>query len=179
MRATSWGRSPRTSASRSRTTHAVSTSLDVGARGCCVSEKADHSSEESAREGLLGQYGATIRTCSLSSLILHSVCASRLTGGMHICAGPGASCVPVYPCQELPRIGSRTTGNGPFLELQTGLPEQLQTDSKSARPPGMESPKKCSSRQLVGCLIEHFWDVDGTKQPQKLLTPEEEVTGEL
>ncbi len=149
------------------------------ARGYCVSEKPDPSSEESAREGLLGQYGATIRTCSLSSLILHSVCASRLTGGMHICAGPGASCVPVYPCQELPRIGSRTTGNGRFLEQQKGLPEQLQTDSKSAGLPGMESPKKCSSRQLVGCLIEYFWDVDSTKQPQKLLTPEEEVTGEL
>ncbi len=30
---------------------------------------------------LLGQYGATNKTCSSSSLILHSVCASRLTGG--------------------------------------------------------------------------------------------------
>ncbi len=29
----------------------------------------------------VGQWGATSRTCSLSSLSLHSVCASRLTGG--------------------------------------------------------------------------------------------------
>ncbi len=38
---------------------------------------------------------------------------------------------------------------------------------------------KCCLRQLVGRLIEHFWDVDGTKQPQMLLTPEEELTVEL
>ncbi len=50
--ATSWGRSPRTSASHPGTTHGVSTSLDAGARWCPVSEKADPSSEESAREGL-------------------------------------------------------------------------------------------------------------------------------
>ncbi len=55
---------------------------------------------------------------------------------MHICAGPGASCVPVHPCRALPWIGSRTTGNGWFLEKQTGLPEQLRTDSKSAGLPG-------------------------------------------
>ncbi len=29
----------------------------------------------------VGQWGATSRTCSSSSLSLHSVCASRLTGG--------------------------------------------------------------------------------------------------
>ncbi len=50
--ATSWGRSPRTSASHPGTTHGVSTGPDVAARGCHVSEKADPSSEESAREGL-------------------------------------------------------------------------------------------------------------------------------
>ncbi len=46
---------------------------------------------------------------------------------------------------------------------------------------GMESPLawKCCSEQLVGCPIEHSWDVDGTKGPQMLLTPEEEVAGEL
>ncbi len=52
VRATSWGRSPRTSVSHPGTTHGVSTSLDEGARWCPVSEKADPSSEESAREGL-------------------------------------------------------------------------------------------------------------------------------
>ncbi len=51
--ATSWGRSPRTSTSHPETTHGASTGLDAGARGCPVSEKADPSSKESAREGLL------------------------------------------------------------------------------------------------------------------------------
>ncbi len=50
--ATSWGRSLRTSASHPGTIREVSTGLDAGARGCPVSEKADPSSEESAREGL-------------------------------------------------------------------------------------------------------------------------------
>ncbi len=49
--ATSWGRSLRTSASHPGTIRGVSTGL-AGARGCPVSEKADPSSEESAREGL-------------------------------------------------------------------------------------------------------------------------------
>ncbi len=40
VRATSWGRSPRTSASRPGTTHGVSTSMDGGARGCPVSDGA-------------------------------------------------------------------------------------------------------------------------------------------
>ncbi len=35
----------------------------------------------SGNQVMLGQYGATNNTCSSSSLILHSVCASRLTGG--------------------------------------------------------------------------------------------------
>ncbi len=49
--ATSWGRSPRTSASRPETTHGVSTGLDVGARGCPVSEEVPYS-KELASEGL-------------------------------------------------------------------------------------------------------------------------------
>ncbi len=129
----------------------------------------------SRNQVLLGQYGATNRTCSLSFLTLHSVCASRLTGRMHICAGPGASCVPEHPCRVLSRIWSRTTGNGRFLEMKTDEPIPNQLDCL-----GMESPlpRKCRLRQHVGCLIEHCWDVDGTKRPQMLLTPEEEVTGE-
>ncbi len=156
----------------------MSTDLDAGARGCAVSKKADPSSKESAsggavarrmssrRQVLLGQYGATNKICSSSSLILHSVCASRLTEGAHICTGPGASCVPVHPCRALPWVGSRTTGS-------ESSPNQLNRL-------GMESPLpwKCCSRQLVGCLIEHSRDVDSTKGPQ-LLTPEEVVTGEL
>ncbi len=89
-------------------------------------------SMSSGNQVLLGQYGATNRTCSLSSLILHSVCASRLTGGNAYLSRPwGQLCASV-----LPWIGSRITGNGWFLEMQTGLPEQLLTDSKSAGPPG-------------------------------------------
>ncbi len=62
--ATCWGRSPRTSASHPGTTHLVSTSLDVGARGCPISEKADPSSEESAREGLSrGAWVLGTRSC--------------------------------------------------------------------------------------------------------------------
>ncbi len=109
------------------------------------------------------------------------VCASRLTGGTHICAGPGASCVPVHPCRALPRLGSRTTGSGWFPEMQTGLPEQLRTDSKSAGPPedGVSTPLEVLLETALGCPVEHSWDVDGTKGPQMLLTPEEEVAGEL
>ncbi len=114
----------------------------------------------SGNQVLLGQYGATNRTYSSSSLILPSVCASRLTGGNAYLCRPCT--VPVHPCQALPRIGSRTTGNGRFLEMQTGLPEQLRNDSKSAGPPGdgVSTPKEVLF-ELVGCLIEHSWDVDG------------------
>ncbi len=71
-----------------------------------------------------------------------SVLAGSL-GGTHICASPGASCVLVHPCWALPRIGSRTTGSGRFPEMQTGLSEQLRTDSKSAGPPedGVSTPQ--------------------------------------
>ncbi len=136
----------------------------------------------SGNQFLLGQYGATNRTCSSSYLILHSVCASRLPGGMHICASPRTSCVPVHLCRALPRIGSRTTGNRllgfwrcKYVYLSPE-PTPNQLDCL-----GMESPlpRKCRSRQLVGRLIENSWDVDGMKRPQILLTPEEEVTGEL
>ncbi len=42
--ATSWGRSPRTSASHPGTIRGVSTGPYTGARGCPISEKADPSS---------------------------------------------------------------------------------------------------------------------------------------
>ncbi len=47
---------------------------------------------------------------------------------------------------------------------------------------GMESllsQKRSSSWKLVGCTIERARDVNGSKQPQMLLTPEEEMAGEL
>ncbi len=138
VRDTSWGKSPKTSVSHPGTTLGVSTSLDAGAKGCPISEKADPSSEESDREELLrGAWVPGIRSCWVNMEPLTgpaprspwpytvSVLVGSL-GGTHICAGPGASCVPVHACWALPRIGSRTTGNGWFLEMQTGLPEQLQ-----------------------------------------------------
>ncbi len=107
---TSWGRSPRTSTSHPGTRHEVSRGLDAGATGCPVSESVDPSSEESAKEGLswgastqvrVGQYGATSRICSLSSLILQSVCATRLTGGNAYLQRPrGQLCV-------TPRLGKK------------------------------------------------------------------------
>ncbi len=93
-------------------------------------------SMSSGNQVLLGQYGATNKTCSTSSLILHSVCASRLTGGNAYLRRLWASCVPMHPCRALPRLGSRTTGSGWFLEMQTGPPEQLRTVPKSAELPG-------------------------------------------
>ncbi len=77
---------------------------------------------------LLGQYGATNRTCSSSSLILHSVCASRLTGGNAYLRRPWGQLCASASVPSMPQIGSRTTGNGRFLEMQTGLPESLRTN---------------------------------------------------
>ncbi len=59
--------------------------------------------------------------------------------------------------------------------MQTGLPEQLRTASKSAEPPwdGVSTPLEVLLE--IACPIEHSWDVDGTKGPQMLLTPEEVV----
>ncbi len=64
--------------------------------------------------------------------------------------------------------------------MQTGRPG-LRTVPKSAEPPGdgVSTRLEVLLGQLVGCPIEHSWDVDGTKGPQMLLTPEEEVAGEL
>ncbi len=88
----------------------------------------------------VGQNGATSRTCSSSSLTLHSVCASRLTGGMHTCIEPEASCVPVRPCRGCPRSGRNTAGSGRTRGKQTGLPELPRIDSRSAGSSRDESP---------------------------------------
>ncbi len=59
--------------------------------------------------------GSTEQMCSLTSFSKHllkmGVRATGLQSFKHICAGPGASCVPVYPCRALPRLGSRTPGD--------------------------------------------------------------------
>ncbi len=146
--AISWGRSPRTSASHLGTTRGVSTGPDAGARGCPISEKADPSSKGIDRVGLSrGVWVPGTRSCWANREPLTgpaprppwSWTVSVLVGSLrvaHICADPGASYVPVHLCRVLPRLGSRTTGSGWFLEMQTGPPEQLQTVSKSAEPPG-------------------------------------------
>ncbi len=55
-------------------------------RGCCE----DHEFRE---KGPVGQYGATNRTCSSSSLSLQSVCARRLTeGNAYLCRSWGQLC---------------------------------------------------------------------------------------
>ncbi len=57
----------------------------------------------------VGQCGATSRTCSSSSLSLHSVCASRLTGGNT--SGSGRTRGKQTGPPELPRIDSRSAGS--------------------------------------------------------------------
>ncbi len=88
---------------------------------CCREEN------EFGKPGPGGPSGATSRTCSSSSLSLHSVCASRLTGGNaylrkargQLCASAsvprGPSVREKYSWQtdppELPRIDSRSAGS--------------------------------------------------------------------
>ncbi len=74
--------------------------------------------------------GATSRTCSLSSLSLHSVTGSL--GETHTCVRPEASCVPVRLCRGGPRSGRSTAGSGRTRGRQTGLPELPRIDSRSA-----------------------------------------------
>ncbi len=81
----------------------------------------------------VGQWGATSRTCSSSSLSLHSVCMSRLTGETHTCVRPEASCVPVRLRRGGPQSGRSTAGSGRTRGRQTGLPELPRIDSRSAR----------------------------------------------
>ncbi len=80
----------------------------------------------------VGQWGATSRTCSSSSLSLHSVCVSRLTGGNEYLRKAEASCVPVRLCRGGPRSERSTAGSGRTRGKQTGLPELPRIDSRSA-----------------------------------------------
>ncbi len=80
---TASGRPLKSAASCPGATHGDSTDLDAGAIWCRAPERGGPSLEECAREGLSrGKLvRETSRTCFSSSLSLHSVCASRLTGG--------------------------------------------------------------------------------------------------
>ncbi len=77
------------------------------------------------------QWGATSRTCSPSSLSLHTMRVGSL-GEMHTCVRPEASCVPVHLCRVGPRSGKSTAGSGRTRGKQTGPPELSQIDSRSA-----------------------------------------------
>ncbi len=74
----------------------------------------------------VGQYGATSRICSSSSLILHSVCARRLTGGNAYLQRPrGQLCVSAS-VPSVPPSGSKTTDSEKSLGTQTGLPVRVR-----------------------------------------------------
>ncbi len=72
---TAGGRPLKSAMSRPGATHGGSIDLDAGAIWCRAPERGGPSSEECAREVL------SRGKASSSSLSLHSVCASRLTGG--------------------------------------------------------------------------------------------------
>ncbi len=90
---TAGGRPLKSAASRPGATHGGSIDLDAGAIWCRAPEKGGSflrgmrqggtvvREMSSGNQVRVGQWGATSRTCSSSSLSLHSVCASRLTGG--------------------------------------------------------------------------------------------------
>ncbi len=135
---TAGGRPFKSVASRPGATHGGSIDLDAGAiwrsflrgmsQGGAVAREMS-----SGNQVRVGQWGATSRTCSSSSLSLHSVCASRLTGGKRtLSVRPEASCVPVRQCRGGPRSGRSTAGSGRTRRRQTGLPELPRIDSRSA-----------------------------------------------
>ncbi len=102
-------------------------------------------------------------------------------GEMHTCKGPGASCVPARPCRVFPRPGSKTTDNEKSLGTRTGLPVRVRNVSKSAGPSG-DGVSTLRGAQLVTARrlpVEQARNVNGVKRPQMLLTPEEEMAGEL
>ncbi len=87
---TAGGRPLKSAASRPGATHGGSIDLDAGAIWCRERRSflrgmgqggAVAREMSSGNQVRVGHWGATSRTCSSSSLSLHSVCASRLTGG--------------------------------------------------------------------------------------------------
>ncbi len=108
----------------------------------------------------VGQNGATSRTCSSSSLTLHSVCASRLTGGMHTCIEPEASCVPVRPCRGCPRSGRKPLAVG-------GLARSKQVT--------WASPNRLQISRIVSGWSRHSpgkWAVVRARRPHDWAPPE-------
>ncbi len=105
----------------------------------------------------VGQWGATSRTCSLSSLSLHSVTGSL--GETHTCVRPEASCVPVRLCRGGPRSGRSTAGSGRTRGRQTGStwasPNRLQisriVSGWSRHSPGNVSCRESASAARLSC----------------------------
>ncbi len=81
----------------------------------------------------VGQWCATSRTCSSSSLSWHSVCACRLTGGnAYLRKAQGQLCASASVPRGAPQSGKSTAGSGRTRGKQTGLPELPRIDSRSA-----------------------------------------------
>lgn len=140
--------------------------LCVGARLRTAPEKENPSSGQFIREGLMnqvwqGQYSATIRTFSASSLILHNMCAMRLTGGNPYLHRSWANCI--YAEGWLPER------NYPSFPKST--PNQLDRLGISS--------KRSLSREGNICAIEVTWNLSSSQTLQSLLTPKEEMMGEL
>ncbi len=104
-------------------------------------------------------------------------CLGRLTGETHICIGPEARCAEGPLRQGVKHLaGGRVRGGKRvYLSVSKASPNQLDYL-------GVESPfsrKGGLMWELIGCTIELVWDINGAKRPQMLLTPKEEIVGEL
>ncbi len=130
----------------------------------------------------VGQYGATRRTCSSSSLTLHSVCASRLTGGnANLPKVRGQLCVSASVPRG-PLVRENTVGSGRTRGEQTRLPELPRIDYRSARSSRDESSfsRECElSWEHIGWTIDLPQKMDSTQRFELLATPEKEMAGEL
>ncbi len=181
---TSWGRSPRTSASHPGTRHEISRGLDAGATRCPVSESVDPSSEESAKEGLsrgasaLGNWSECVSIAPRTGSAPHPPWSCTVSvregslGEMHTFKGPAASCATVRPCvrasvrpcRVLPLSGNKTTDNEKFLGTRTGLPVRVQNVSKSAGPSGdgvstLRGAQLITAHRLPGWTKPRMWMV--------------------
>ncbi len=102
----------------------------------------------------VGQWGATSRTCSSSSLSLHSVCASRLTGGnAYLRKARGQLCASASVSRG-PSVREKYSWQWEDSGKQTGLPELPRINSRSAR----------SSRDGVATL-RGMWAVERACRP--------------
>ncbi len=93
---------------------------------CCREEN------EFGKPGPGGPSGATSRTCSSSSLSLHSVCASRLTGGnAYLRKARGQLCASASVPRG-PSVREKYSWQWEHSGEETGPPELPRVDSRSA-----------------------------------------------